>query len=437
MSQASDSTVLNYEPQVVKPALALDKRLRLSVMMFLQFAVWGAWFIVFGVYCGDTLHFGNAQIGSLYGTIALGAIVSMMFAGQIADRLMPAQYLMAVCHLGGAALLIAMANIHGYDAGRFAGPALIDHDFTRLWWIALSYALLYNPTLSLANTVAFAHIPDSARDFPTLRVLGTIGWIVAASSPDWLHALKLVPEGLAATNKPLLIAAGLSAALGLFAFVLPNTPPGDKRPGGIPFLRALKLLTDPSFGVFFWITLAITIALGFYYTFLGNFLHSLQFKNVGAVSTIGQYSELCFMLLLPLALKKLGMKWVLGVGMAAWALRYALFAIPGHPHAAVITGVALHGVCFDFFLAAGFIYTDEKAPEAIRGSAQALFGFIVYGVGMWLGNFISGQVAEHFTHNGVSDWSRIWAIPSAGAFVCLLVFLILWRDRPNPQHIQD
>ena len=436
MSQASDSPVLNYAPQLVKPALALDKRLRLSAMMFLEFAIWGAWFIVFGVYCDKTLHFSGNQIGSLFGTVALGAIVSMMFAGQIADRLMPAQYMMVICHLCGAVLLVAMAKIHSYDSARFTGLALIHHDFNRLWWIALAYALLYNPTLSLANLVAFANIPDSARDFPTLRVCGTAGWIVAASATDWLPKLHLLPHGLASTNRPLLFAAGLSVVLGVFSLVLPATPPPDKRPDSIPFLRALKLLRDPSFGVFFGITLAITVALGFYYTFLGNFLDSLNVANIGFVSTFGQYSELFFMLLLPLALKRLGMKWVLGVGMAAWVLRYALFAIPGHPYAAVVTGVLLHGVCFDFFLAAGFIYTDEKAPEAIRGSAQALFGFIVYGVGMWLGNIISGHIVQHYTHNGIADWTRIWAIPSAGAAVCLLVFLILWRDRPNPQHIQ-
>lgn len=406
-------------PLGMKPPLDMGLRLRLSAMMFLEFAVWGSWFVVFNFYCAQTLHFSNAQIGSLYGNVALGAIISMMFAGQIADRLMPAQYLMAICHLVGAGLLYMMATVHDYNT---------------MWYVTLAYALLYNPTLALSNTVAFANIPDSTRDFPTLRVLGTIGWIVAASFFDW-GALATGGNhffaNAAVTNKPLIFATILSALLGVLSFALPNTPPKGTT-GGIPFVRALKLLKEPSFGIFFTISFVITIALSFYYTFAGEYLGSLGVNKIGATMSLGQWSELGFMLCLPFALKRLGMKWVLGVGMAAWAVRYTFFCI-AHPFALVLIGVALHGVCFDFFLAAGFIYTDEKAPQAIRGSAQSLFSFLVYGAGMYLGAIAAGQVAEHYTVNGAVNWSKVWLIPAIGAAVCLAVFLAIWKDKPVPE----
>jgi nucleoside transporter len=419
-TEAAATAVADYmHPSILgpKPPLDMGLRLRLSVMMFLEFAVWGAWFVVFNVYCERTLHFSNAQIGTLYGNIALGAIISMMFAGQIADRLMPAQYLMGICHLVGAGLLYLMATVH---------------DFHSMFAVTLAYALLYNPTLALSNTVAFANIPDSTRDFPTLRVLGTIGWICAASFFDWgalaTHGNHFF-AGAAMTNKPLLFATILSVLLGVLSFAMPNTPPKGTT-GGIPFVRALKLLKQPSFGVFFTITFVITIALSFYYTFAGQYLGNVGIQKIGATMSLGQWSELGFMLCLPFALKRLGMKWVLGVGMAAWAVRYTFFSI-GHPLALVLIGVALHGVCFDFFLAAGFIYTDEKAPPSIRGSAQALFSFLTYGVGMWIGNEVAGRVVDHFKTGTVVNWPRVWLVPAIGAGVCLILFIMLWRDRPG------
>lgn len=421
MSQVTDAPALNYESgNIEKPPLAGGIRARLSVMMFLEFAVWGSWFVVFGNYLNDTLHFTGTQVGSLYGTMALGAILSNLVAGQIADRFFPAQYMMAFCHLAGAVLLYLMATLHGYHA---------------LFAVSLAYALLYNPTLALSNQIAFANIPDATRDFPTLRVMGTIGWIVAASWMDWStylgvkFSIPLLDLGnIASTNKPLLTAAGFSAVLGVFSLVLPHTPPRGKQGDGIPFVRALKLLGDPSFGVFFGLSLAITIALAFYYGFAGQFLGAQGVTKIGSTLSLGQWSELGFMLLLPFALKRLGMKYVLGIGMAAWALRYFLFSI-GHPFPLVLIGVIIHGVCFDFFLAAGFIYTDEKAPHEIRGSAQALFSFLVYGVGMWIGNLASGVLKDACTVNGIIDWGKFWRLPAIGAAVCLVLFLVIWRDR--------
>lgn len=414
---------LDYASGEIKPPLDTGVRMRLSVMMFLQFAVWGSWAIVFSNYLTATpaqggLGFSDAQAGVVGGTMALGAIISMMFAGQLADRIMSSEYLMAIFHLAGAGLLYAMATVHTFGA---------------LWWVSLAYALVYNPTLAIANSLAFANVPDATRDFPTLRVLGTIGWIAAG-----MIGLDLILGPAAkTTNKPLLMAAGLSAVLGLFSLALPHTPPSGKKGGALPFLRAFKLLLDPSFGIFFAISFVITIALAFYYTWAGVFLQDVGVKAVGTTMSIGQWSEIGFMLLLPFALKRFGMKGVLIVGMAAWALRYALFSA-GYAwrssHGAmvlIIAGVALHGVCFDFFLAAGFIHTDNKAPASIRGSAQALFSFLTYGAGMWIGGVLSGYVVKNYNVNAVREWSMIWIWPAAGAAVCLLIFMALWKDKPG------
>jgi nucleoside transporter len=407
------------------PPLALGARFSLSVMMFLQFAVWGAWFVVLGSYLEKGLHFTGTQIGSIYGTMALGAILSMMVAGQLADRVMASEYLMAIFHLVGAGLLFLLAQVQ---------------DYTTFWWVAFAYALVYNPTLSISNTLAFANIPDATRDFPTLRVLGTIGWILAGWAVDYLLPRGSQGESPALTNYPLLLAAGLSVLLGLFSFALPHTPPSGKHGDALPFLRAFGLLADPSFAIFFGLSFAITIALAFYYAFTNIFLTEIGVPNVATVMSFGQVSEIAFMLLLPLALSRLGMKWVLAIGMSAWALRYFLFAQYQYSLAVydgntlikfpilVLLGVILHGVCFDFFLAAGFIHTENKAPASIRGSAQALFSFLTYGVGMWIGNEISGRVVDAYTSPEGKNWNGIWMVPAIGATICLALFIILWRD---------
>lgn len=384
-------------------------RVLLSTMMFLQFAVWGSWFVVLGPYLVK-LGFTGAQIGDIYGTMALGAILSTMLVGQLADRYFDSEKLMGVCHLVGAGLLYAMSQIT--DPGQF-------------YWVALAYALVYNPTLALSNSISFANIPDATRDFPSLRVLGTIGWIAANLAVDFA-----LPSGAAETNMPLMMAAGCSAVLGVFSFFLPHTPPTGKPGDALPFLRAFGLLTDPSFGVFFAVSFVITIALAFYYGFTGVYLGSLNVAGIATTMALGQVMEIGFMLVLPFALRGLGMKWVLVVGMAAWALRYGLFSI-GDPYILVLIGIGLHGVCFDFFLAAGFIHTDNKAPAAIRGSAQALFSFLTYGVGMWIGNMVSGRVVDAYTVDGVANWSSIWMVPAIGAAVCLGLFILLFRDTPG------
>lgn len=412
---------MSAAPPPAAPPLALPLRLNLSAMMFLQFAIWGAWFVVFFPYLRG-LNFTGEQAGALIGNMALGAIFSTIFAGYIADRLLASEKLMAICHLLGAGLLYLIAQTQ--DPGQY----------WTLFALTFVYALLYNPTLVLANSITFEHVPDGQRDFPGIRVLGTLGWIGAGFAIDFLFSSG--DKTAAATNGPLLLAAGLSAALGVYSFFLPHTPPkGEVK--GVPFVRALGLFKDFSFAAFFIVSLAITVVLAFYYTVTSDFLaKQCGIKDIGATMSIGQVCETVFLPLLPLFLVRLGMKWVLALGMFCWGLRYFLFANAGPEgvgFAMAIVGVALHGFCFDFFFAAGFIHCDNKAPKDIRASAQALFSFLTYGVGMWLGSLVCGILVDKYTNpeTKVVNWSEFWMVPSIGVMVCLGVFLVLFRDRPG------
>jgi nucleoside transporter len=412
-------------------------RLNLSSMMFLQFAVWGAWFVVLGVYLEHGLHFSGQQIGNIYGTMALGGILAPMLIGQLADRYFSSEKLMGLLHLGGAGLLYWMAQLR---------------DPTEFYFVTLGYSLLFSATLVLANSITFAHVPDGARDFPGIRVLGTLGWIVAN-----LIVGSVLPKFYDQpdhTHLPLLLAAAFSAALGITSFFLPHTPPSGKVGDAFPALRAVGLLKNPSFAVFFGVSFVITIVLAFYYTFTGNYLQDSTlprlpkeldlgvFKismTVATIMTIGQWAELILLPFLPWFLRKIGMKWVLAIGMAAWGVRYLIFALGASGDVSpwlVIASLALHGVCFDFFFAAGFIYVDNEAPKEIRASGQALFTFLTYGLGMWLGNMLSGFVVDRYSTGPATsptrDWYTIWLIPSVGVLVSLLTFVVFFRMRPKP-----
>jgi nucleoside transporter len=392
------------------PPLSLGLRLNLSVLMFLQFAIWGSWAVFLSIYLTD-LRFDKVVIGSIFATMALGSMVSPIFVGQIADRYFSSERLMGILHLAGGGMLYWMAQT--------TDPQLF-------YWVALGYALVYSPTLALANSIAFTHVPSGERDFPSIRVLGTLGWIVAGIAVD------LMGEGAKHSNEPLLLAAGLSAALGLYSFMLPHTPPTGKPGDAVPFLKAVSLLKEFSFSVFYGVSFVITIVLAFYYTWTGPYLDQhLKVEKIGSTMGIGQWAELVLLPFLPFFLSRFGMKWVLAIGMLAWGVRYGIFAL-GEPYWLVIASLALHGVCFDFFFAAGFIHVDNKSPATIRASAQALFAFLTYGAGMWLGGELSGYVAKHNTDAaGVTNWSSFWTFPSIGVFVSLAIFVLFFRDRPT------
>ena len=436
-------------PSVAGSRLALGVRLNLSVMMFLQFAVWGAWFVVLGVYMEKGLAFDSAARGWIYGTMALGTMFTPMFIGQIADRYFSSEVLMGVLHLLGAGLLVAMANVTSVNV---------------FFAVALAYSLVYSPTLVLSNSITFTHVPNAARDFPSIRVLGTIGWIVAGLIVG--SVLPYFIDKPEETNWPFYLAAVFSAVLGLYSFLLPHTPPAGKAGDAFPALRAIGLLRSPSFAVFFGVSFVITIVLAFYYYGAGNYLAdstlpklseesrnpviNLGFKQfklaltLATVMTIGQFAEMVLLPFLPLALRWLGMKWVLAVGMLSWGVRYFIFAMGADETVGpwvVIASLALHGVCFDFFFAAGFIYVDNEAPRAIRASGQALFTFLTYGLGMWLGNIVAGYVVDYFSSKTdnvtVYNWYAIWLVPSAGVLLSLAIFVIFFRIRPQSLTVKN
>jgi nucleoside transporter len=413
MSQSADAATA-----MPAPRLEMGLRINLSIMMFLEFAIWGSWFTVLG---NRLSAMGlSAFIGTTFGTMALGAIFAPMFIGQIADRYFSSERLMAALHLAGAGLLYWLSQIPPA-----LEPEQVQATGSLFWWVALGYALVYSPTLALTNSIVFTHVPDNQRDFPGIRVLGTIGWIVAGIVVG--QGLVVFTPDPKTSNLPLIQAAVLSVVLAVFSLFLPHTPPRGKPGEALPFLRAVGLLKDFSFAVFFGVSFLITIVLAFYYNYTGLFLETqLKVRDVASTMTIGQISEMIILPFLPLVLMRIGMKWVLALGMLAWGIRYGIFAL-GEPAWLVIASLALHGICFDFFFAAGFIYVDQEAPNEIRGSAQALFTFLTYGFGMWLGSELSGLVFQRYTTEAGTNWQQFWILPSVGVLAAFFVFILFFR----------
>ena len=391
-------------------------RLRLSTMMFLEFFVWGAWFVTLGTYLAADLGASGSQIALAFLTQSLGAILAPFIVGLIADRWFAAQRILGVLHLFSAVML--------FLAGR-------QQEFGAFFVFALLAMISFMPTLALANSISFRRLDSPERQFPAIRVFGTIGWIIAGLLIGWLGW-----EAGGALGNTFVMAAIGSGLLGVYAFTLPHTPPeptGDRvTVRDVLGLDALALLKSRSYLVFFLASILICIPLAFYYNFTNLYLNEIGVRSAAAVQSLGQVSEALFLLIMPLMLKKLGIKRTLLIGMLAWALRYALFAFgdAGSLLWLVIIGLVLHGVCYDFFFVAGQIYTDRFAPKHVRSAAQGLISLATYGVGLLIGSLISGPIVDAFlAADGTHQWRAIWLIPAALAVGVALFFAALFRER--------
>lgn len=389
--------------------------IQLSVMMFLQFFMWGAWFVTMGTFLGTNLQTAADSIGVAYMTQAWGAIIAPFIIGLIADRFFAAQKLLGVLHIAGAILL--------YLAGS-------SEEFGQFYPYIFTYMILYMPTLALVNSVAFNQMSDPSKQFANVRIWGTIGWIVAGMLIGYVFQW----EARNLLGSTFILAAIASGALGIYSFFLPDTPPPSKGQkttiSDIIGLESLGLLKDKNYLIFFISSVLICIPLAFYYSFANPFLNEVGMKNAAGNMSFGQISEVLFMLLLPIFLRKYGMKKTLIAGMAAWALRYLLFAFgdAGSGVWMLFLGIVLHGICYDFFFVSGQIFTDHKAGEKIRSAAQGLITLATYGVGMLIGFKVAGLIVDHYATAGGHDWQTIWIIPAGFAAVVLFIFLLTFKN---------
>jgi nucleoside transporter len=383
-------------------------------MVFLHYFVWSCWYNTLSVYLG-TLKFTGTQIGLAYGTTAIGALVSPFLIGVIADRYVPAQRLLGVLHLLGAGLLWWISQQTTFSVFY---PSLI------------VYTLTYMAGHGLINTITLTHAPNPAKWFPIVMAAASAGWIAAANVVNFAK--------LTDNNGMFTLACGVAVAIALYSFTLPNTPPkGDAGPvsaGKLLGLDALKLFKDRSFAVFMICSFLICVPLSFYFTWTGAFLSEMNVADYASKMTLGQLSEVGFLLLLPILLPILGAKRIMILGMAAWAARFALFAyFHEQPTATwmVLGGILLHGMCYDFIFVMGRMYVDKAAGDSLRASAQGLHAVFTLGAGMFVGSWLSGVVAQNYTNaQGVHDWKSIWLVPAIMSAALIPVFLALFREKP-------
>ena len=396
-------------------------QVRLSVMMFLQFFIWGGWFVTMGSFLAANLGASGSQIGAAYSTQSWGAILAPFIVGMLADRYFNAERLLAALHLAGGGLMFALYRAESFSAFY---PCL------------LAYMILYMPTLALVNSISFRQLADPSKQFGKIRVWGTVGWIVVGLAISLIFSWDsrtAISAGM--LRNTFLLCSIASVTLGVYSLTLPNTPPGAKSAGAfrvrdILGLEALQLLRNRNFLVFFVASILICIPLAFYYQHANQFLTELHVTNPTGKQTIGQMSEVLFMLLIPLFLNRFGMKTTLLVGMFAWALRYVLFAFGNAEGlvALLLVGIALHGVCYDFFFVSGQIFIDAKAGAQIKSAAQGLITLATYGVGMLIGFWAAGRITDWYTVDGGHQWQVIWLYPAVFAALIFVFFALSFRN---------
>ncbi|WP_093977883.1 nucleoside permease [Arenibacter algicola] len=397
-------------------------KVQLSLMMFLEFFIWGGWFVTLGTFLGQNLKATGAESAMAYSTQSWGAIIAPFIIGLIADRYFNAERILGVLHLLGALMMYQM-----YMAVDFEG----------FYPFVLGYMILYMPTLALVNSISFSQMKNPAKEFSFVRVFGTIGWIAAGLIISYVFLWdsgSSREEGL--LKNTFLMVSIASAALGLFSFTLPKTPPKLKTNDKVSIseilgLDALKLLKDRNFFIFFLSSILICIPLAFYYQNANPFLSEIGMENPTGKMTIGQGSEVLFMLLLPYFFKKFGFKNTLIAGMLAWTIRYFLFAYGNAGDLAfmLILGIGLHGICYDFFFVSGQIYTDSKAGNKFKSAAQGLITLATYGVGMLIGFWVAGEITDSYKiGEGVHSWKDIWTFPAIFALGAMVLFAIFFKN---------
>jgi nucleoside transporter len=410
--------------------MKLQMRTRLSAMMFLEYFIWGAWYVTLGTWLAGPLHFTGQQIGLAAGSTAVGAIIAPFFVGLIADRLFATQKVLALLHVLGAALLLV---------------ASVQNSFAVFYSLILLYCLCFMPTLALTNSLAFRQMQDPKEEFGAIRVLGSLGWIIAG--------LLIGTLKLEATAMPMRLAALSSLIMGIYCLTLPPTPPLGSRTDRLSMSNifpreAVALLKDRSMLIFVIASFFICIPLQFYYAFTNLFLNQVGVVNAAGKMTGGQMSELLCMVLIPWFFRRLGVKYMLVAGMGAWVLRYVFFAIGGVTDGMWMLwgGILLHGICYDFFFVTGQIYIDHKADAGLRAAAQGLITFITYGLGMFVGSWLSGAVVQHYalsTARGAVtyDWKSIWIFSAVVSVAVLLFFLVSFSEKSQlssadePEHL--
>lgn len=418
-------------------------RLRLCVMMFLQFFVWGAFFVPMGNYLtkifADEPNL-NSIIGGSYATQTWAALFAPLIVGFICDRLFNKEVVNGVLQIAGGLILYWSSTITDSPS--------------QFFWVMLAFFLCYMPTLALVNTITFQNVDSIERDFPQVRLWGTIGWIVSglvvSQSMFGLFKLPVLPgvTDAGSTSLPLKLSAAVSLLYGLYSFTLPKSPPQGK---GQPIsivrvlgLDALQLFKDPSYFIFATCSFLVCIPLAFYYARTYEFTSSMAFGDrTGGVMALGQVSEIFFMAMVPFFLKRFGVKNMLLIGMLAWAARYALFGFFPSVPAMLIMGIVLHGVCYDFFFVTGQLYTDRKAPASIRTSAQAFLGLLTYGAGMLVGNYVLGEWGDRIKLDPtkVQSWSenalKFWGLPALLGLGVAILFAISFWDTSVDKQIRE
>lgn len=384
-------------------------RFQLMAMMFLLYFVWGSWYGQMSKYMFTELGATGTQVGNAYAAFSIAMIIAPFFVGMIADRYFAAQKVLGVLSLAGAAILYVLSEIKDPDT---------------FFWVILAYCITFAPAMSLTTSIAMQQVTNSEKDFPAIRVMGTVAWIAVTNIIGYYEI-----GGTALIFK---ISMFTAAFLGVYSFFLPDTPPKPTSHtsfSDILGLDAFKLFKDRSFAIFFISSLLICIPLSFYYAMANPSLTDSGMTNVENKMSLGQASEVVFMLLIPLAFARFGVKWMLVVGLIAWIIRFIGF---GYGDASsewlLYLAIVLHGVCYDFFFVTGQIYTDSKAGEQYRSSAQGLISIATYGIGMGIGSWISGVVADMYTVDNVKNWTSIWMVPAGIAAVVLVLFVLFFRD---------